>query len=172
MRISTAIAQVAWVGLCSAICAGIFAGCYDPTFAFPHLGVPGATPAQRTAYEQNEALRFDPYPDPTLSHVDPGERPLGYEQPREPYPLRPLPKPIVVTPMPGADAVAPAVVAPTAVAPTAVAPTAVAPMAVGPTVVPSPTVTAPYPYVGPPAAIPAPIPAGSPTPYPGAIPVR
>ncbi|HEX3997423.1 MAG TPA: hypothetical protein VHX65_02620 [Pirellulales bacterium] len=146
MRLYTAIAWLLWIGLCSVVCAGLFAGCYsDPHFAYPHLFVPGATPQEKTAYEQNEALRFDPYPDPTLSHVDPGERPIGYEQPREPYPIRPMPAPVIVTPAPGSAGLTP---------------------------VPGPaTVTAPYPSNAPyPALSPSPFPAASPAPYPGAMP--
>jgi hypothetical protein len=100
MRYSIA---VAWC-----LCAGLFAGCYnDPHFAFPHLLVPGNTPAEKTAYEQAEAQKFDPYPDPNLSHSDGGMRPQGYEQPREPYPVRPLPAPIIVTPAPSGTVTAP-----------------------------------------------------------------
>ena len=90
------------------LCIGLLAGCYsDPHFGMPQLFVPGATPAQKTAYEQAESQRFDPYPDPSLSHSDGGMRPLGYDQPREPYPLRPSPNPIIVTPAPSGTITAP-----------------------------------------------------------------
>jgi hypothetical protein len=80
------------------LCAGLLAGCYrDQNYTWHFLPLSGATPAERTANQQAEAQYSDPWPDPNLSHIDPGMRPLGYEQPRDYGPARPSSAPIIVT---------------------------------------------------------------------------
>lgn len=152
MRFKTALGWFLWLGFCSLLCAGLFAGClHDPNFGWPQLGAPGATPAEKTAYERNQATQFNPFPDPSLSHTDPGETPLGFNEPRDitPYLQERRAEADGAYSHPGAPA-SPIVIVPDPGAPPA-------------------TVTAPYPSNSPYVA-PAPFAAPTPSPYPGAAP--
>jgi hypothetical protein len=189
MRFSTAFAWLLWVGFCSTLCAGLFAGCLnDPGFVWPHLAVPGSTWAEKNKNLETEAEVFNPYPDPNISRTDPGETPPGFEFPRDPVLILrerhdlqqaaavgpgpapqniPMATPIPVTPQ-----------LPPPAGTTLTAPYPAAPYATAP----SPTTTAVPGAISYPSAYPPVIPSnsqsggsavyplGSPTPYPGATP--
>ncbi len=159
MRFKTALGWILWLGFCSLLCAGLFAGCLnDPGFVWPQLGVPGATPAEKTANQRYESTWFNPFPDPSLSHTDAGETPLGFNEPRDVTPLLQQRRAAAQAaylqpgaPPPGGAPAKPIVVVPDPGAPPA-------------------TVTVPYPSNSPYVA-PAPFAApSSPSPYPGAAP--
>lgn len=158
MRFKTALGWILWLGFCSLLCAGLFAGClHDPNFGWPQLGAPGATPAEKTAYERNQATQFNPFPDPSLSHTDPGETPLGFNEPRDitPYLQERRAEADSAYLQPGAGPARAAQASPIVIVPDPGAPPA--------------TVTAPYPSNSPYVA-PTPFAAPTPSPYPGAAP--
>ncbi len=59
-----------------------YAGCNSPQFNTPTLRAPG-----NTAYERQEALQFDPYPDPKTGPDFAGSRPRDFDIPRPAPPL-------------------------------------------------------------------------------------
>src|SRR5947209_10951684 len=56
-----------------------------------NLGRPNWADPGPVAYQQHQALRYDPFPQDDLGPPIVGGRPREYDRPREPSPLRPNP---------------------------------------------------------------------------------
>ena len=74
MRFSSLVLVVAVLGLAASGCSS--------SVARPNWLNPGPV-----AYQQNQALRYDPYPDDSLGPAVLGGRPREYDRPRPPAPL-------------------------------------------------------------------------------------
>ena len=97
------------------VVSGIAAGGCSSSVARPNWLNPGPV-----AYQRNQALRYDPYPEDSIGPAIVGGRPREYDQPREPAPLRPNPvngpvggaAPVQLQPTPGPYSPAPDAPAP------------------------------------------------------------